>query len=76
MNRQRRNMLNIAITELESAQDIISDVCEDESDALGNMPENLESSDKYQKIEECVDCLENAASSISDALDNLREAIS
>lgn len=76
MNNKRRNRLNVAILELENASDIINEVYDEESDALNNMPENLESSDRYIKMEECVDYLEDAISMIDEATGALREVVS
>ena len=76
MNNKRRQRVNIAISELENVSNILSDVYDEENDALGNMPENLESSDRYLMMEECVDYLEDAISMVSDATDALREVVS
>lgn len=74
MNRKKRDRLSIAINLLDSASDIVSGVYDDESDALENLPENLEGSDRYQKIEDCVLYLEDAVSMIDEATGMLREA--
>lgn len=75
MNNKRRQRVNIAISELENVSNILSDVYDEENDALGNMPENLENSDRCLMMEECVDSLEDAISMISDAIDALREVV-
>lgn len=74
MNNQRRNRLTDAISLLERASDIVEDVKSDEESALDNMPENLEGSERYEKMESAVESLDDAISSISDAIDSIGEA--
>lgn len=74
MNKKKRDKLSDAIRLLDNASDIVNDVYDDESDALGNLPENLEWSDRYQKMENCVSYLEDAVSMIDEATGMLREA--
>ena len=48
---------------------------DDEKDSMDNMPENLQSSDRYTAMENAVDALEDAVQSIQDATTNIDEAI-
>ena len=50
MNKHRRNKLSEAIGYLDNALQIISDVRDDEQDALDNIPENLQQSDRYSDM--------------------------
>lgn len=75
MNNRRRQKLRIALTELENAHSIVSDVYDEESDSLSNMPENLESSDRYMDMESNVDHLEEIQSDIYDIINTLSELL-
>ena len=71
MNKQRRSKLSEAIVHLDSALQIISDVRDDEQDALDNMPENLQSSDRYSEMENAVDTTDEAIDEIEDISESL-----
>ena len=53
----------------------VSDAASDEDMALGNMPENLEGSDRYEAMENAVDLLNDATDDIESAIDKIEEAI-
>ncbi len=71
MNKSKRNNLAKARHLLENAVGIVSDVRDEEQDALDNMPENLQSSDRCVEMEEAIDAMEDAISCIEDASDRL-----
>lgn len=75
MNKRRREKLNAANALLEKASDIIFNVVDEETDALDNTPENLQSSDAYYKREEIIDSLEDAISDISQASTQITSVI-
>ena len=56
-----------ALILLERARDIVSDVEDDESDALDNMPENLQDSERCEKMQNAIDMLSCAIEHIDDA---------
>ena len=68
MNSKRRAYLKSAVDMLRQSKSIVERAQEEEQDALDNLPENLEDSERYSKME-------NAADSLSDACDALDEAI-
>ena len=68
MNSKRCAYLNAAVDMLRQSKSIVERAQEEEQDALDNLPENLEDSERYSKME-------NAADSLSDACDALDEAI-
>lgn len=74
MNDKKRQKLSKAMSLLREAADYVNDVKDDEDDALSNMPENLQYSDRYEKMEKAVDALESAGESIESAIDNIDEA--
>ncbi len=73
MNKHRRNKLSEAIGYLDNALQIISDVRDDEQDALDNIPENLQQSDRYSDMENAVDTMEEAIDDIGIISDKLQE---
>ena len=71
MNKTRRAMVRKAHKHVSDAHDLIEIALEEEDECLSNMPENLESSQKYQALEENVDLLEEAL----DQLEAARDAV-
>lgn len=74
MNDKKRQKLSKAMSLLREAAGYVNDVKDDEDEALSNMPENLQYSDRYEKMEKAVDALESAGESIESAIDNIDEA--
>lgn len=74
MNNKRRLLLQEALRCLQRSLEIVSSVKDDEDDALFNMPENLQSGDRYEKIENAVSSLEDAEDNISSAIDSIESA--
>ena len=68
MNAKRRFELKTAGDYLSKAKEIVDRVLDEEQDALDNMPENLESSPRVEKMEEAVDLLESLAENLEDAV--------
>ena len=54
MDRTRRQKLREAIDHLKSASVIVDTVCDAETDCMDNVPENLQYSDRYEKMEQAV----------------------
>lgn len=74
MNKNRRDLLKLAVQMLEKASDYVSQALEGEQDCLDNMPENLQYSEKYEKMEAAIDNLEEAVESIDSAKESIEEA--
>ena len=74
MNDQRRKSLNGAIELLNKASTIIDAARDGEQDALDNMPENLEGTDRYEKMEIAVDNMEDAIEKIDRVVELLTYA--
>lgn len=74
MNDRRRKSLKQALSMLESASQIINMVAEEEQDCLDNMPENLQGSERYEKMEDVVSLLESATEDIDAASERIRDA--
>ncbi len=75
MNAARRAILKKAIASIEQAKEYVDQVYDDEYDALSNMPENLESSERYEKMENAVDILEEIQDDLDDVLEKIEEAM-
>lgn len=61
---------------LRTASGLVSTALEQEEDALDNMPENLQGSERYEKIEAAVDLLNDASEYIDSAIEKINEASS
>ena len=75
MNKIRRKELVSIISVLESQKERIDLVAEEEQEARDNMPENLEGSERVEKMEDCISTLEEASSDIQDIIDKISEII-
>lgn len=75
MNQKRRAEISEVIAEIISAKQDVESILMDEQTCLDNMPENLEGSERYERIESAVDKLDDAVDSLQDAIDSLGEAM-
>ena len=78
MNKQRREAIKEIIEELdeikqdmselaerlESVTEKIEDVRSEEEDAFDSMPESLQDSDRGERMQSAIDCLDSAASEV------------
>lgn len=74
MNKARRVKLSCALDSISQAHTFIESVSSDEEDSLNNLPENLEGSDRYAKMEKAVDLLEEAMEHLEEAKSCIEEA--
>lgn len=74
VNKERRNLLSKAQSALNTAENYVTQALDDEQDCLGNMPENLEGSERYEKMEAAVEQMEYAVECITNAYEALDEA--
>lgn len=75
MNNKRRYSLKKACDFLTKASDIIESVKSEEEDSADNIPENLQESEKYEKMASAIDYMEDAITNIDDAKSNIDSAI-
>lgn len=75
MNKKRRELLKSAMPFLTHAANIIERAAEQESDCLDNIPESLQDTDRYEKMERAVENLEAALEHIENAQECLLESI-
>lgn len=76
MNVKRREQLRKAINLMNSARDIVGTITDEETDSADNMPENLQTSDKYEKMLFTIEYLEDATTHLDDAIENIENALS
>ena len=75
MNKQRRKEIEKIVDKLESRQADLAWVLGDEQEAYDNTPESLQESDRYTESEEAISAMEDADSSIQEAIDYLSDYI-
>ena len=68
MNEKRRGQLRNALTMMTNAASIIDAVCDKEQDCLDNFPENLQSTERFERMEDAVDKIDEAKECISIAI--------
>ena len=73
MNKQNRRDLQGYVDSLEEIKSNIETMMEDEQSKLDNMPESLQESERGEAMQEAIDNLESAVSSIEEAIDYLNE---
>ena len=74
MNKKRRLEIHEVINVLNDLVSRIGTIQDDEQEYLDNMPENLQSSEKYDAAEEAIDDLESSKVAIEEAVDYLEAA--
>lgn len=74
MNKDKRKRLDVAISLLNQAKDVVEDVMNEEQEGFGNLTEGLQASDRGQQMEEAIGNMESAIASIEDAVEYIEEA--
>lgn len=75
MNNKRRQKLQGAISFLNNASRIIDSVRNEEDDSMSNMPENLQETERFEKMENAVDAMDDALDDISSAISSIESAM-
>jgi hypothetical protein len=60
---------------LNQAQEIVSSVKDEEQDALDNLPENLQNSERAENMSDAISVMEEVEGSIQEASDTLDDVI-
>lgn len=71
MNKPRRKDLERALELLGQARDIIEACRDDEQDALWNLPESFQESERGDQMQEYIDSMDDSLSYIDDVADSL-----
>lgn len=64
-----------AVYHLNKAQEIVESAVDQEDDALANMPDNLQATERYEKMENAIDKLNDASEKIDEARECIEEAM-
>lgn len=75
MNKDRRQRLSDALSSLDEAIDIISEVRDEEQEAFDNMPEGLQCSSRGEAMMEAMDHLDGFSSSIEDIKSEIEDFV-
>lgn len=75
MNQRRRLSLTNAKELLERAKTIVDGVRDQEQDSLDNIPENLQDSERAEKMEDAVASLDEAIEAIETAQEKINDAM-
>lgn len=75
MDDKRRGKLKEALKMLTSAANIVDLVYDKEQDCLDNYPENLQGTERYERMEDAVDNLNDALEKIDDAKSSIESAM-
>ena len=73
MNNQRRKTLKEAIELIEQATAVIEEVKNQEENALDNLPENLQDSERAENMQECIDLLEEVQNDLESRCEEISE---
>jgi len=74
MNKTQRNQIEKWIDSLNEIKEGVESMQEDEQDKLDNMPENLQESERGEQMQNGIEDLEAAASSLEESIDFLMSA--
>lgn len=75
MNKQRRTRIEEVIGTLDGILEVLNDLECEEQQALDNLPESFQESERGERMQEIIDYLSDAASSIEEAEESLNSAI-
>lgn len=75
MNNARREKLRGAVAKLSDVHSIVYAVCDTEQDSMDNMPENLQGTERFERMEDAVDHLNEALEKLDEAKDHIQAAI-
>ena len=75
MNKVQRNQIEKWIDSITEIKEGVESMIEEENEKYENMPENLQDSERGEKMHEGSENLEAAASSLEEAIDSLNSAI-
>jgi len=74
MNKQRRKTLNDLYEKIADIRDVLEEVKDEEECYRDNMPENLQSSEMYERADAACDLLDDAIRSLDEALGYIESA--
>lgn len=75
MNKIRRKNLQTSIDRLEDIKADLEEITYEEEEYRDNIPENLQSSEKYERAYEACDNLNDAADTLNEVIDSITTAM-
>lgn len=75
MNKSRRKSLQNIIDQLEELRSSLEDIQAEEEEYRDNMPENMQSSEKYEKADAACDSLSYALDDLAEVISNIESAM-
>lgn len=75
MNNVRRKKLNTILEQLVEIHAALEKVKDEEQEYFDNIPENFQSSERYEKAENAVAALDDALSMFDEIADNIETAL-
>lgn len=75
MDKRRRERLRDALRSVEAIVAILQGVCDKEENCMDNYPENLQGTEKYEKMEDAVEHLNDAIDKLEEARDSISAAM-
>ncbi len=75
MDNKRRSRLREAIGMLSNVTTTVESVCDKEQDCMDNCPENLQGSERFERMEDAVDNLNDALEKLEEAKEHIEAAI-
>ena len=74
MNNPRRRKIDKISEQLQALKDQLEELLQEEQEALDNIPEAFQDTDRYMEAEEKLDYLDTAFGGLEEVIDNLTEA--
>jgi len=74
MNKKQREQIGKWIDSINEIKEGVESMIEEENEKYENMPENLQDSERGEKMYEGIENLESASSSLEEAIDSLNDA--
>lgn len=74
MNKERRGRLEALLERIEAVKDGVEEILAEEEEARDNIPENLWSTEAYERSDAACDSLTDAVSSLEDAISSMEAA--
>ncbi|MCM1440687.1 MAG: hypothetical protein NC131_16030 [Roseburia sp.] len=75
MNKQRRNDLRTVYAKIRDAKDDLASLTREEQMSLDAIPDNLQGSERAEKMEDAIDAMDNATDALQEALSYLDEVV-
>ena len=76
MNKNRRKRIADLRARIDIIKNELEEVMEEEQDARDNLPNNLQDSEKAEKMDDTIGSIEYAIGNLEETIENLDEAVS